>query len=448
MTSRVAGVSSMLLVAVVLLAMHGVAVARTVSIDPEARKQGMLAAPAIIFSTGLDCRLADARYMGGRTVPKTRDKKEDRIDYYEIACKAAEGFIIATHTSAATEIYTCLEAVPVKGAACQLPDDADPKEGVAPELAAAGVSCAIKDARGVGHTDDGKETVFEVACQDGAGYILHTSFPVSAGKPARVDNCLAVSLANLGQVCTLTLADAAAVDASFNALVTQTGTNCQAKNRRFVGMAQEDNSFVYEVACQDGKGYLIFQSDKGRLVKTTNCATVVTCTLSDPREPEIEKAQLYSKRAQTTGFACDVLKFVRYQANTPGEVVELQCSNREDGAIAIFPAGETDPARIYDCAHSELIGFRCQYTQAAAAYPNLTNDLRKLGKAGCVVSNSRVAGKAREDLGYIEVACADGRRGFMIGYALPAMTPTEALACELAKYLGGGCTLPGNTKHG
>lgn len=448
MTPRLAGVSRMLLAAVALSLMHTVAAARTAPIDPEARKQGMLAAPAIIYSTGLECRLADARYMGGRDVPKTKDKKEDRIDYYEIACKAAEGFIIATHTAAATEIYTCLEAVPVKGAACQLPDDGDPKAGIAPELAASGVGCAIRDARGIGHTDDGKETVFEVACQDGSGYILHTSFPLSASKPAHVENCLAVSLANLGQACTLSLADAAAVSASFIALVAQSGTNCQVKDRRFVGMAQEDNSFVYEAACQDGKGYLIFQSDKGGLVKTTNCATVTTCTFSDPREAEIEKAQLYSKRAQTSGFACDVLKFVRYQANSPGEVIELQCSNREDGAIAIFPASETDPARMYDCAHAELVGFRCQYTRAEAAYPNLTNDLHNLGKGGCVVSNSRIAGKTREDLGYIEVACADGKRGFMVGYVLPAMTPKEAIPCELAKYLGGGCTLPGNTKHG
>jgi hypothetical protein len=437
----------MLLVAVTLLTVHAVAVARTVQVDPEARKQGMLAAPAIIFSTGLDCRLADARYMGGRTVPKTRDKKEDRIDYYEIACKAAEGFIIATHTSAATQIYTCLEAVPVKGAACQLPGDADPKEGVAPELAAAGVSCGIKDARGVGHTDDGKETVFEVACQDGSGYILHTSFPVSASKPARVEPCLAMTLSGAGPACTLT--DAISVSASFNNLVSQSGKNCQAKDRRFVGMAEEDNSFIYEVSCADGKGYLIFQSDKGALVKTVDCATVETCKLTDPRAAELERAELYSSRARTAGYACDVAKYARFDVGIPsGQAIELQCSNRPDGAVAIFPASEAEPARIYDCAHSELIGFRCQFTQADAAYPNLTNDLRKLGQMRCVVSTSRVFGITKENIGYIEVACADGAPGYMIGYALPAMTPKQAVSCVEARLIGGGCTLPGNPKHG
>ena len=131
MTSRFAGVSSMLLVAVTLLAMQAVAVART-PIDPEDRKQGIVIAPAIITSTGMDCRLADARHMGSRTVPRTKEKAEDKVNYYEIACKDAEGFVVALHSNAPTELYTCIEALTVKGAACQLPANADPKEALAP----------------------------------------------------------------------------------------------------------------------------------------------------------------------------------------------------------------------------------------------------------------------------------------------------------------------------
>jgi hypothetical protein len=446
MQSIAIGLFAAFLAAVTLAATQGIAVARTPPVDPEARMQGMAAAPAIISSTGMDCRMVDARHMGGRTVPKSKEKKEDKIDYYEIACKGAEGFVVATHTSVATEVYTCIEAVAVKRAACQLPDNADAKAGIAPELAAAGVSCAIKDARGVGHTDDGKETVFEVSCQDGSGYILHTSFPVSVSKPVRVEPCLAMTLSNAGPPCTLT--DAATVNASFNDLVSQSGKNCQVKDRRFVGMAQEDNSFVYEVACQDGKGYLVFQSDKGALVKTVDCATVETCKLTDPRAAEIERAELYSKRARTAGYACDVSKYARFQVDIPaGQAIELQCSNRPDGAVAIFPASETGSSQIYDCAHSELIGFRCQLTEAGAAYPSLTNDLHKLGKTSCVVSSSSVFGKTKDNFGYIEVACADGTPGFLIGYTLPAMTPSEAVACGHAKFIGGGCTLPGNTKR-
>ena len=435
-----------MLAAIALSGAQGIALAKT-QVDPEDRKQGMAIAPAIITSTGMDCRLADARHMGSRTVPRTREKNEDKVNYYEIACKGAEGFVVAVHSNAPTELYTCIEALTVKGAACQLPANADPKGQIAPELAAAGVDCVLKDARGVGHTDDGRETVFEVACQDGSGYILHTSFPISASKPVRIEPCLAMTLSGAGPACTLT--DAASVNASFNDLVSRSGKNCQVKDRRFVGIAQEDDRFVYEVACQDGKGYLLFQSDKGALVKTVDCITVETCKLTDPRAAEIERAELYSKRARTAGYACDVSKYARFDVDiAAGQAIELQCSNRPDGAVAIFPASEADPSRIYDCAHSELIGLRCQFTQADAAYPNLTSDLRKLGRSSCVVSTSRVFGTTRENIGYIEVACADGAPGFMIGYTLPAMTPKQAVSCVEARLIGGGCTLPGNTRRG
>jgi hypothetical protein len=443
MKSSVIGLFAMLLAAGTIPTGQAIAATKTPPVDPDAKRKGMAAAPAIIASAGMDCHLVDARDMGGRTVPKSKDKGEDRIDYYEIACKGSEGFVVATHTSAATEVYTCLEAIAVKGAACQLPENADPKAGIAPELAAAGVSCAMTDARGVGHT--ATETVFEAACQEGSGYILHTSFPVSAGKPVRVEPCLAAMLSNAGATCTLT--DAATVNASFSALVSQSGSNCQVKEKRFVGLAQEDNSFVYEATCQDGKGYLIFQSDKGRLVKAVDCAKVDACTLTDPRAPELQKADLYSKLARTAGYACDVSKYAAFGGAVAAQAaVELQCSNRLDGAVAIFAAGDKQTSQIYDCAHSELVGFRCQLTQAEAAYPKLTDDLRRLGKTTCAVSGSRVAGRTNDNIGYIEVACADGAPGFLISYTLPAMTPKEAIACAVAR-IGGGCTLPGNARR-
>ena len=103
-------------------------------------------------------------------------------------------------------------------------------------------------------------------------------------------------------------------------------------------------------------------------------------------------------------------------------------SEPEDGAIAIFPAARARRG-FMTAPTPELVGFRCAGLHPGRSGVSELDEqaCASLGKAGCVVSNSRVAGKAREDLGYIEVACADGRRGFMIGYALPAMTPTEAV---------------------
>jgi hypothetical protein len=119
--------------------------------------------------------------------------------------------------------------------------------------------------------------------------------------------------------------------------------------------------------------------------------------------------------------------------------------------VGLFPAKPTDPAKIYDCAHSELVtptAFRCTFTQPAAAFPSVTADLIKLGKSSCVVSGERVIGVDAEKVGYVEVACADGNPGYVVSYNTADMTPKEAVSCPLAKQIAGGCQLPANLpKH-
>ncbi len=173
------------------------------------------------------------------------------------------------------------------------------------------------------------------------------------------------------------------------------------------------------------------------------------CTLTNSAVAETEQAGLYTKLAEAAGFNCSVSKYSPFNVNVPGhEVVELACSNRPDGAVAVFPANSSEKAAIYDCAHAELVGYRCSFTKADLALPHLTDDLRKLGKTSCAVSGERIVGTTAEQVGYIEVACADGNPGYMISYQLPSMTPKEATACSISKEIAGGCAMPANTKHG
>jgi hypothetical protein len=128
------------------------------------------------------------------------------------------------------------------------------------------------------------------------------------------------------------------------------------------------------------------------------------------------------------------------------EVVELACSNRPDGGIAIFSARAGDPSVIYDCARSELEGYRCGLSKPAAAYSKLTADLKTLGKTTCQVSNARAVGVTADRRGYMEVACADGLPGYMIEYSVAPLAPKTTVACSDAKGISGGCTLAGNVK--
>jgi hypothetical protein len=422
--------------------------AKPQTVDPEARKKGMAAVPAILQANNVPCQLADARLIGTSQDPKTKAANS----LYEVACTNSEGFVLVVFAGPQppTGIYTCLEIAnqPTSGLKCILPGNANPAAGLAPLLAKDKPSCQLKDARAIGQTTDRTTTEFEIACQDGSDYVADTSFPVSADKPATFNPCVAYA-ATPGK-CTLT--DPGSQAAWLKGMAAKMGKPCDVKDQRFVGVSQEGATF-FELACNDGKGYMLEVDNKGGVQPAIDCAIADNiaggCTLTNAHQAQTAQASLYARLAHTAGYQCDVSKYFPFDVSMPGhEVVELACSNRPDGAIGIFPADSSKPSQILDCAHSELVGYRCTFTKASDAYPRLTDDLKKLGKASCVVSGERIAGTTKDSVGYIEVACADGNPGYLVAYALPAMTPKEATACSFAKDLGGGCQMPENNKKG
>ena len=57
------------------------------------------------------------------------------------------------------------------------------------------------------------------------------------------------------------------------------------------------------------------------------------------------------------------------------------------------------------------------------------------------VSNSRIVGKSTKGTIMVEVACADGLKGYIIEYNTSPVTAVASTGCAFA----GGCKLPGNT---
>jgi hypothetical protein len=247
------------------------------------------------------------------------------------------------------------------------------------------------------------------------------------------------------------LTDRAAQFGIVDKMVAASGKPCDIKDRSFIGVVTETKTSYYEVACKDGSGYVLQQAASGAFVRAIPCADADAiaggCKLTDSRKAKTEQAGVYTGFAKKAGFDCNVSGYATLPGDLPGkEVVELTCSNRPDGGIGIFGATSATPGVVYDCAHSELIGYRCALTKASAAYPKLTADLRTLGKPSCTVSNARFVGVGQDKHGYIEVACADGLPGFMVEYTTSPVAPKSTLVCAIAKGIGGGCTLPGNKK--
>ncbi|HEY2483084.1 MAG TPA: hypothetical protein VGI30_12940 [Caulobacteraceae bacterium] len=422
--------------------------AEKAAVSKEQRTKGMADAPALVQAAGSDCQVADARFVGEATDPKTKAK----TTLYEVACTGSEGLLVQkVSTESAPAVFTCEEAASAaasgnKGATqCMLPGNADPKAGLQPFIAKSGAACTPDKVRALGHSTT--NAFFELACKEGApGYILQISAPPRLDKPVTAEPCLMFEPTN-NVHCELT--DRATQMSIVDKLMAQTGKPCVMKDRGFIGVAANGTTY-YEAACQDGKGYVVQQAPGGGTPKLIDCvnadAIAGGCKLTDTRKAKTEQNGLYTQLAKKAGYDCAVSGYYPFAETMPGkEIVELTCSNRPDGAIAIFPVSG-GVGEVYDCAHSELLSFRCSMSKVDAAYPKLTADLKGLGKATCVVSEARVVGVTPDKRGYIDVGCADGLPGYMIEYGMSPLKARSTLVCAEAQGISGGCTLPHNKK--
>ncbi len=411
-------------------------------VTKEQREKGMKEAPALVVAGGLDCQLADARYVGSNVDAKTKA----RTDFFEMACTGAEG-LVAAKSPTGIVAYTCLETAEgpdgkPTSLACLLPGNADPKAGVAPFVAKGGVTnCVVDKAHSLGRSPT--NVVFEVACQNGKGYVIIAAVPPRLDKPIDVNPCVAYEPEST-MACKFT--DRAAQLAVADRLMATSGKPCTVKDRSYLGVSQAKRESLYEVACSEGKGYVVVETTLGALSQVIDCTTTDMCKLTDTRQAKTEQAGLYTRLSRKAGFECDVKAYAPFPSSNPGiDAVELTCNNRPDGGVGVFTATTNN---VYDCAHADIQGYRCSNTAAAQVLPKLTDDLKKMGKTSCAVSANRFVGTTADNHSFIEVACADGGQGYMIEYTKGPPTPVNAIVCSQASGIANGCTLKGNLKKG
>jgi hypothetical protein len=407
-------------------------------IPKAAREQGGKEAPAVVQAAGVPCQISDARKIG--------EDKKTKTNYYEVACGAgAMGYVLQAPAGGAPTAFSCIEAntPPAPGQApsapCILPGNQNPKALLQPLMKTAGVDCLPESARGIGQTKS--NTYMEVACQGGSGYILLASVPFDGTKPVQAQNCLLYDESESNIKCTLS--DKAARMAVVDKVAAAANNGCAIKDRRFVGIAKDGSTF-YEASCNDGKGYIYKTNAGGVLQETYECAKATQilggCTLTDARQAQSEQAGLYTRIVTNAGGKCEVEKYALFPTRNPREeVVELVCKDGK-GAILMSAAGQKSV--VLDCGRAPIAGYKCSMG-SDNGYANLTADLKRLQQGTtCEVSNSRVVGKTDKGTTYVEVACADKLKGYMIEYsAAPAVNAVNVIGCAFA----GNCKLPGNT---
>ena len=403
-----------------------------------AQKAGMAEAPPVLAATGLPCQMSTARKIG--------EDKKNKKSYYEVACAPGSmGYVLETNDGVAPTAYSCIEAntSPAPGqppsAPCLLPANANPAALLIPLMKTAGVDCTPTEARGIGQTK--ANTYMEVACQSGAGYILVASVPFDGAKPMQAQNCLIYDDADTNIKCKI--GDRASRLAVVDRYVTGANNGCAVKDKRFVGLSK-DGSAYYEASCNDGKGYIYKADSAGTLKETYDCAKATQilggCSLTDARQAQTEQAGLYTKLAQKLGSKCDVERYALFPPKSGEEDVELVCKDGS-GAIGIFKVGGAG-SQLLDCGRAPVAGFKCSLGKDTG-FANLTADLKKFkSDTTCDVTASRLAGKTEKGTTYVEVACADKLKGYMIEYQpTPAVRAIAVTNCSFA----GNCKLPGNT---
>jgi hypothetical protein len=402
-------------------------------LSKEQRDRGMKEAPAAVQKQGLNCTVTDAYYIGQST-------GADKSQIYEVACQQGLGYVILA--GAQPKAYDCVAAASQKTLACRLPANADPKQGLKPVIAAAGVTCTPTQARYVGSNTT--ETVYEVACQEGPGYILEAPAPGQTAAATGIPCIQAPS----NMACTLT--SAAQNQAYLAALVSKAGRTCQVSGSRYLGADKEGVAY-YEVGCGAQAGFVLGANKAGAVSRVLSCGEAQAlggCQLTSAAQVAAEDNTRYSQLAKAAGFNCDVNRDRTIGQDKSGQtVVEIACANRPDGAVAVFAGAPGGRSQIYDCVKATSLGSNvsCTLTQPTSIYAKYTAALAAKGRTTCQVSGARYLGHNSSGVDVIEAACADGKPGWVMEVT-PTYQATQVYSCGQAKASGLTCELPTNVR--
>ncbi len=218
--------------------------------------------------------------------------------------------------------------------------------------------------------------VYEVACTQGMGYLLETQ---------GTEQPIAISCLNAEE----TRADDAAkgktpeffcklpankdVYATVASIIAAGGgAGCAVGNVKLFGHSELTRSEYNEVACKDGKGYLLRTALPGSRAKTlvTSCSEAakqgIKCRLTDagPIDLPVTLDTFKGVLAQH-GVSCNIgpIRLIGQEDHLKRYVVEYRCADQPGGMVAFLPLeGNTNPYEAMDCraaaaAHSVTCKF-------------------------------------------------------------------------------------------
>jgi hypothetical protein len=322
----------------------------------------------------------------------------------------------------------------------------DPARGMAetPALvASAGLRCTPSSAVMLGEApaaDGTKNTVYEVACSEGPGYVLiakadktlsegYECFALKSGNDA-----LAAEGKAQPNALTCKLPANADPIVGFRKLAQAAVPGCTIDEARYVGSSAATKEANYEVGCQGRPGVILKIAGPGSPAGTSASSTIpcdrlgagsaVTCQYTTKAETLAPITALVSK----SGRQCQVTdgRFVGASAGKPEEFYEAKCADGA-GFMVVGNAGGTFN-RIVDCARAQGIAGGCTLTDAVEAQNAEAGTYKQLAqKAGfnCDVDQYRLLGMQAGKSEVVELKCKNRPEGVVAFFPIqPTGTTT------------------------
>lgn len=246
--------------------------------------------------------------------------------------------------------------------------------------------------------------------------------------------------------------------AAVPALIQQIGLNCTPTDAYSPGVGKNKdpatgkdvNTKIYEVACQQGLGWIIFSPDTG----APSAFDCLALSVRKPKSGEKDDGkQLFCRLpqndnpmaglqpvlAKANGPNC-TLKQARWVGSTPdGKVDEYEamCEDGSDYILQAPKAGASQPLEALNCM-MEKPG-DCQYLPKDAYLAKL-NAMAQGANRPCQITDGRYIGSTPDKMNFFELACSDGKSGYVL-QTDASDHYVRAIDCGKATNIGGGCQL-------
>ncbi|RYF92694.1 MAG: hypothetical protein EON95_11560 [Caulobacteraceae bacterium] len=322
--------------------------------------------------------------------------------------------------------------------------DRDRGMAEAPALAkAAGLSCTITEARFVVADAKTKTNYFEVACDQGLGYIVgqDPAKPTASLFPCfDAEKKIKAGDKEIDSPLKCKLAGNANLQAQITPYLTKAGKTCATTGYRYIG-ASPTKTYI-EVACGPGNGFVLETAAPANLSADVKANSCISFDATDTRACQLtdraSQLAVVDALVASSGKTCAV-KDKRYVLATTTGASWFEVSCQDGSGYMLEQLSDGKNGKTVACADAEFVGGGCTMTDSRAAKTEQNGLYSRLAeKVGfkCDVAQYGIFGVKDKEI--VELKCNDRPDGAVIefkGAASGVVYP-----CAIAEAQGYRCS--------